>query len=501
VDPTRRPDDAPAWGATNPHLASLTPSGPDWSGPPPGPYPAPGSYPAPGPYPAPGGGAWGGPPSPYGTPWGQPPQWAPAPRRSGGVLGYVVVALVTTLIIGSVAFAAGTGFGATLARAIDTSPAVTDRPATPGEPTEFGLFWEAWDILKQHYVDPGALEDKALTYGAINGLTEAIGDTGHTRFLTPDELAMQKADLSGEFAGVGAVLTSTDAGLVVQSVIPGAPAERGGVHAGDRILAVDGTDTTGKSVDEVVHEVRGTEGTQVTLTLLPKGETTPHDVTITRETITLPAVSWAMYPGTDVAVVRLEVFSVGSGDEVVAALKDAQAAGAKRVVFDLRNNPGGYVGDAVKVASQFLDSGVVYISKDGTGTRTEVPVTPGGIAIGTPLVVLVDAGSASSSEIVSGAIENAGRAKIVGETTFGTGTVLSQFDLSDGSALLVGTVEWLTPNGEQIWNKGIAPDVVVAIPSDGRIVVPSEFEQLGADGIKAARDAQLEKAIELILAQ
>jgi carboxyl-terminal processing protease len=411
------------------------------------------------------------------------------------------VALVTTLIVGSVAFAAGTGFGATLARAIDTPRAVTDRPATPGEPTEFGLFWEAWDILKQHYVDQPGLVGKDLTYGAIRGLTTAIGDTGHTRFLTPEQLKLEQDDLSGKFAGVGVYYAQDGTDFVVQSVIPGTPAERAGVRAGDRIVAVDGKPTSGKTVNDLASEVRGEEGTQVTLTLVPKDGGDAVDVTITREIITNPAVSWAMYPGTTTTVIRLEQFSLDAGAQMVEALTAARAAGATRFVLDLRNNPGGYVGDAVKVASQFLGDGVVYISQDGKGDRTEVPVTPGGVATAPPLVVLVDNGSASSAEIVSGAIQDAGRGKIVGETTFGTGTVLAPFTLSDGSALYVGTVEWLTRDGHLIWRKGITPDVVVAIPSDGRIVVPSEFEKLGGDGIKASKDAQLEKAIELVGAQ
>ena len=152
----------------------------------------------------------------------------------------------------------------------------------PGDPTGFGLFHEAWNILKQNYVDQPALESKDLTYGAIRGLTEAIGDTDHTRFLTPEQLAQQKSDLSGTFAGVGAVLSQDGTDLVVQSVIPGAPAERAGVRAGDRILAVDGADTTGKTVSQVVDQVRGKEGTQVTLTLVHKTGGDAFDVTITR---------------------------------------------------------------------------------------------------------------------------------------------------------------------------------------------------------------------------
>lgn len=485
MDPNQRPDATPAWGATNPSLADLRPSAP------------------------PSGDPWAAPSSgsPQ-APWGSPVPYAPPPPpRRSGIAGYVAVALVTAAIVAFVTFASGIVVGGLIVGAAsfaDVGGSASTVPAmvtNPGEPRDFGLFREAWDILKENYVDQPGLEGKGLTYGAIRGLTKAIGDTDHTRFLTPDELKEQKADLSGKFAGVGAVLTQNDADLVVQSVIPGAPAERAGVRAGDIILAVDGADTSGKTVDQVVSEVRGQEGTQVTLTLVRKDGGDAFDVTITREIITVPAVSWAMYPGTTTAVVRLEQFSAEAGPQMIEALKAAQAAGATRFVLDLRSDPGGYVGEAVTVASQFLGDGVVYIQEDAQGDRTEVPVQKDGVATSQPLVVLVDNGTASSAEIVSGAIQDAARAKIVGEKTFGTGTVLSQFDLSDGSALLVGTVEWLTRDGHEIWRKGITPDVVVAIPSDGRIVVPSEFEKLGADGIKKAKDAQLQRAIELVAGQ
>ena len=446
-------------------------------------------------------------PAGYGAqaPWASPIPYAPAPPpRRNGIAGYVAVALVTAMIVAAVTFAGGLATGAAIVGAAsinDGSASTGPIPAAstnPGDPSGFSLFHEAWDILRQHYVDQPALESKDLTYGAIRGLTTAIGDTDHTRFLTPDELAQQKSDLSGTFAGVGAVLSQDGTDLVVQSVIPGAPAERAGVRAGDRILAVDGVDTMGKTVSQVVDEVRGKEGTQVTLTLAKKTGGDTFDVTITREIITVPAVSWAMYPGTTTAVVRLEQFSADSGKQMIDNLKAAQAAGATRFVLDLRSDPGGYVGEAVTVASQFLGDGIVYMQQDAKGDRAEVPVQKDGVATTQPLVVLVDNGTASSAEIVSGAIQDAKRAQLVGEKTFGTGTVLSQFDLSDGSALLVGTTEWLTRNGNQIWRKGIAPDVVVVIPADGRIVVPSEFEKLGGSGITAAKDAQLQKAIELV---
>jgi carboxyl-terminal processing protease len=434
-----------------------------------------------------------------------PPGWtvaAPPPGRRGGIGGYIAVAIATAAISAVLAFSGGVvvgaGIGTSVAGGIASNAPIPAASTKPGDPNSFGLFTEAWGILRKNYVDQKALDSKDITYGAIRGMTDAIGDTEHTRFLTPDDLARQEQDLSGSFAGIGAVLSEVGSELIVQSVIPGTPAERAGVKAGDRILAVDGADTTGKAVEDVVREVRGDEGTQVTLTLVHKGQSDPFDVTITRAVIAVPAVSWAMYPGTDTAVIRLEQFQADSGKDMAAALDAARYAGAKKIVLDLRANPGGYVGEAVEIASEFLDGGTVYIQQDAQGDRTEVPALSQGKARTQPLVVLVDTGSASSAEIVSGALQDAGRAKLVGEKTFGTGTVLTPFKLSDGSALYVGTVEWLTPKGNEIWRKGITPDVVVAIPSDGRIVVPSEFAELGKDGILKANDAQLQRAIDLL---
>ena len=173
-----------------------------------------------------------------------------------------------------------------------------------------------------------------------------------------------------------------------------------------------------------------------------------------------------MVPGTTTALVRLEQFSSGAADAVVEALEAAREAGAERIVLDLRGNPGGYVNEAVGVASQFLTDGIVYVERNADGETTDHEASDGGVATDLPLVVLVDGNTASSSEIVSGALQDHGRATIVGETTFGTGTVLGEFELADGSALRVGTTEWLTPDGRRIWHEGIAPDVSVVLPDD-----------------------------------
>jgi carboxyl-terminal processing protease len=205
-----------------------------------------------------------------------------------------------------------------------------------------------------------------------------------------------------------------------------------------------------------------------------------------------------MVPGTKTADIRIEEFSKDVSDDLKGALLAAQEAGATAVVLDLRDNPGGYVDEAIKVASVFLNSGTVYQERDSTGTVKAIPVRAGERATDIPLAVLVNLGSASASEIVSGALQDAGRAKIYGQTTFGTGTVLNEFDLSDGSALLVGTVEWLTPNGRQIWHHGITPDVSVALATTAHVLTPDDIQSNGAAAVTSANDAQLKAAVDAI---
>ena len=310
---------------------------------------------------------------------------------------------------------------------------------------------------------------------------------------------MQRNDaLSGSYVGIGVRIDETEDGLPrIVSVFKGSPAETAGLRSDDVIVAVDGQATAGRSIDEVADWVRGEAGTTVEVTIR-KGDGTEQTLSIVRADVPIEPVTWAIVPGSKTAVVRLEQFSAGAADDMVGALKDARAAGADRIVLDLRGNPGGYVNEAVGVASQFLSSGIVYIERNADGDRTEHPVSPDGVATDLPLVVVVDGTTASSSEIVSGALQDAGRAKVVGETTFGTGTVLGEFDLTDGSALRIGTVEWLTPQGRRIWHEGIAPDVPVSLPDGVVPLTPDDVRRLTPAEVKAMEDTELAKALEIV---
>ncbi len=345
-------------------------------------------------------------------------------------------------------------------------------------------------------MDARNLDDQALAYGAISGMTQAVGDEGHTSFLTAAEAKASDQSLSGTFVGIGVRVSGETGAVVIASIIPGTPAADSGLRRGDRIVAVDGKPTTGETVDQVVTRVRGPEGEDVTLTIARAG-TSNFDVTITRRKFDLPLVSWAMAPGTTVAVIRLDQFATGATKGIQDAITKAKSAGATALVLDLRGNPGGYVSEAIGVTSQFVADGIVYQAIDASGKEKDSPVEPGGLATDIPLVVLADGGTASAAEIVTGAIQDAGRGKVVGEKTFGTGTVLGRFDLADGSSLRIGVERWLTRAGRPIWHEGLVPDVTVALAADAQPVGPDELRDMTAAQLAASSDAQLRKALQL----
>jgi carboxyl-terminal processing protease len=250
------------------------------------------------------------------------------------------------------------------------------------------------------------------------------------------------------------------------------------------------------SLSDVISKVLGPAGTSVTLTLQDPNTGAVRDVTITRAKITIQNVTWIMLPGTTIADVRIAAFSQGVTNDLRSTLQQIQAQGATSIILDLRNNPGGLLDEAVGVASQFLDSGNVLLVKNAQGQEQAVPVESGGLATKTPMVVLVNQGTGSASEIVAGALQDAHRATLIGETTFGTGTVLNAFNLSDGSQILLATEEWLTPSGRVIWHKGITPDVTISLANTVTPFVPEAGRGMTASQLQSSQDVQLLKAID-----
>ncbi|MEZ4731053.1 MAG: S41 family peptidase [Caldilineaceae bacterium] len=401
------------------------------------------------------------------------------------------VRLVGLCLMITLAFGAGTIVGGvTVTTAMAQS--ATDSPAN------FDVFWQAWTIVQEHFIDRDVLDSKELTYGAIEGMVEALGDEGHMTFLTPSELEHQQTSIAGSFTGIGAQLGVRDGLPVIIAPIDDSPAAAAGIKAGDIILSVDGEDVTSFSLDEIVDRVRGPKGTEVVLTLLREDEDNSLQITIVRDEIKVAAVSWTMVPGTQVALLRLNQFSANAKAEIVTALNAIEEAGAEGLIVDVRNNPGGLLTQAIGVTSQFLERGNVLQEENANGRRRAFRVERGGVATEIPMVVLINPGSASSSEIFAGAIQDYGRGALIGETTFGTGTVLQTFTLDDGSALLLGTSQWLTAEGRLIRKQGIAPDVKVELAPDGEFLTPSLVKELTAEEVATSGDAQLLAGLEAL---
>jgi carboxyl-terminal processing protease len=417
----------------------------------------------------------------------------------------VVVVLVLTsgalgvgIAIGSSGLLANVDGALGLPRPLTVTEAPSGAGSPTGEPVEFDTFWQAWDIVYDKFIDRDALDETELEYGAIRGMIEALGDEGHTTFMTPEELERQRTDISGKFSGIGALLGVKDSLPVIIAPFDGSPADLAGVAAGDIIMEVDGQDVTAWTLSDIVDNIRGTEGTEVVLTLLRPEEGESLEIPITRGEITIPAATWAMLPGTDVALIRLSQFSANAEEQLVTAIREAEGTGASSLIVDVRNNPGGLLEQAIKVTSQFLEDGYVLQQEDAQGNRKPYRVKRGGLATEIPMVVLINQGSASSAEIFAGAIQDHERGTVVGETTFGTGTVLQPFVLDDGSGLMLGTSQWLTADGRLIRKQGIDPDITVELPMTADLLQPREVEGMTVADLLESEDVQLLKALELL---
>ena len=413
-------------------------------------------------------------------------------NRRRRIWAIVFIALILTLALSSAAFTAGFVVGHTN----ETPTTVSTQPTSV--PDNFSVFWEAWNLVQQNYVDRQAVDSKKMTYGAISGMLSALGDEGHTRFLTPDQLNDEQQSLSGQLEGIGAEITTRNGQPTIVAPIPGAPAQKAGILPGDVILKVDGKDVSNMTLDEVVKLVRGPAGTKVTLTLMHPDANAPTDITIERAKITVPSVTWSMLPGTTYAHILISQFASNATAQLVSAINDAQQAGATAIVLDLRNDPGGLLDEAIGVTTQFVKEGNVLLVQDAKGNKTPMTVRGGGKAYNIPMITLINAGTASSSEIVAGALQDHDRSKMIGDTTFGTGTVLSTYHLSDGSAILLGTEEWLTPDGRQIWHNGITPDIQVSLPDGATPLTPEQETNMTADQLQKSKDAQLLRAIQYL---
>ncbi len=382
------------------------------------------------------------------------------------------------------------GCGLLIAFAPDTIPASAE--------SNFRLMAQAWNTIQRVYVDRNALKPQLMTYGAITGMVDALGDTGHSRFLTAEMLKQERNLSRGKFEGIGAEVQMKNGQLVIVAPIDGSPAQKAGLKPGDIVLKVDDKEVSGLPLDQAVDRILGPAGTRVKLTILDPKTTTTRDVTLTRASITVRSITWHLLPGTSVYDLRIATFSRGVTEDLRKALLTIEKEKITGLILDLRNNPGGLLDEAVSATSQFLSSGNVLLEKNAAGKVHAVPIRPGGAATSLPLVVLINGGTSSGAEIVAGALQDAHRAKLVGEKTFGTGTVLQTFSLSDGSALMLAIEEWLTPDGHVIWHHGITPDVAVPLPPDVTPLIPTAEEGLTAEEFRKTKDVQLLRALDLL---
>ena len=360
------------------------------------------------------------------------------------------------------------------------------------------LIAEAIELLQERYVDDDVLTSERLTVGAIRGMVEALGDDGHTQYLTEEEYKIEQEVLEGRVAGIGVVLDQRSAAPVVIAVVDGSPAHVAGLRSGDIIATVDGYETSRLPDGELADLVRGEPGTLVVLGIERPGSTERETFEVFRGEVEIDPVGWAMAPGSDVAVIRVVQFSTGAGHQVREAVEEAVALGATSLVLDLRGNPGGLVVETLNAASAFLDDGVAFLERGRDEPPEPVRIDPGrAVDTSIPLVVLVDYGTASSGEILAAALRDNDRAIVVGEQTFGTGTILNTHRLRDGSAMRLGVREWLTPKGEEIFRVGLAPDEQVDMPLGAHRLSPSDLLGLTPVEFEDSDDVPLRRAVRL----
>lgn len=384
---------------------------------------------------------------------------------------------------------------------------VSKEPPSGIANVNFTPFWAVWEKLLAGYYDKSKLDQQKMLNGAISGMVSSLGDP-FTVYLPPVQNNDFKEGLAGQFSGIGAELGTKDASIIVISPLDGSPAQRAGIRAGDTIVSVDAKSTSGWSVSQAVEKIRGPKGTLVTLGIFRKGNEKQIDLKITRDVINVKSVvmeirsasctsqSCKIVAKTDTCkgnctkfvYIRLSQFGDNTNQEwlnlasdiATKAKRDSQVKG---IVFDLRNNPGGYLSDAAFISSEFLEKGQAVVSQDnGVTDRDTMYATRKGLFTEEKVVVLINKGSASAAEIVSGALRDNKRAKLIGETSFGKGTIQTAEDLGDGAGLHVTIAKWLTPNGIWVHEKGLTPDVVVSL-----------------DAKDPSRDTQLEKGVSELL--
>lgn len=394
----------------------------------------------------------------------------------------IAVALVA-LIVGSTAGAFYIGYKKGFAETkIIEIKGVADINPNEEANADFGVFWQAWDKLKSKYVKGKDIKDQDLVYGAISGMLESLGDP-YTVFMNPEDARKFTEDVNGNFGGIGAELENRNKQVVVVTPLKDTPADRAGIKPGDVILKAGDKDFSDVDVTEAVKIIRGDPGTKIMLLIMRDGFSAPKNFEITRQIIKVPTVKWEWK---DDKIVYLELYNFNQNAPFAfySAVLESVPKGAKGMILDLRNNPGGYLDVAVNIAGWFMKSGETVVSERFANGDTDILKSSGTAALKDfPTVVLVNGGSASASEILAGALRDNRGVKIVGEKTFGKGTVQALEDLKDGSVIKITIADWVMPKGKVLNGNGIEPDYAVKMTDDD---------------IKNDRDPQLEKALEVL---
>ena len=369
------------------------------------------------------------------------------------------------------------------------APQLANTESSTTQKVDFAPFWKAWSILDSNFVGASSTEkksDQKKVWGAIEGLAASYGDP-YTNFFPPEDLKTFEDDIAGNFEGVGIEIDVKDGILTVVSPLKGTPADKAGLRAKDRIIKIDGKITLGMSAQEATKLIRGPKGTEVVFTINRDGK--EIEIKVIRDVIDVPIVVTTKRDD-GIFVIQITSFSAGSADDFRSALREFVNSGSEKLILDVRGNPGGYLEAAVDIASWFLPANDVVVSEDFGGKNKPAEVFKSkGYNIFTDklkMIVLVDGGSASASEILAGALKEYKVAKLVGEKTFGKGSVQELIPLTDDSSIKVTIAHWLTPNGISISKNGISPDVIVKMTDADRL---------------AKKDPQLNKAVELLLSQ
>ncbi|MFH0856706.1 MAG: S41 family peptidase [bacterium] len=362
-----------------------------------------------------------------------------------------------------------------------TKIVIRDRkpPIQIDKDVDFNLFWQVWSAIKDEYVEKN-ISDKDLFYGALEGMVASLKDP-YSIFLKPEISKEFSDELSGEFEGIGAEIGIKQERLTVISPLPGTPAEKAGLKSGDKIYAINGEDTAGMYLESAVNKIRGEKGTEVVLTVMRDGAKESKEIKIIRGAIKYDSVRFEMKD--NLAYIKVLHFNTDTADKFNHAVKDAARNNPKGIILDLRGNPGGFLDAAVKMASEWVEDGVIVTEKYSDTNKKEHN------AVGTArlrdfkTVVLINGGSASGSEIVAGALKDFGKAVLIGEKTFGKGSVQSLESFDDGSSLKLTVAKWLTPNGNCINEKGVEPDINI---------------ELTDEDYNNDKDPQMDKALEVL---